>query len=85
MANIELKPGESFPHSHPFESYSCLIQGDVTLELNNESIPLVKNKKVIIPANTIHSISNTGPSTAIVCCSDYSPEPPDPTPTEIPL
>ncbi len=74
MARIVLEPGEVFEHYHSYESYSVGVSGKLDLTVGGTTIPLLENKREIIPANTPHSITNMGNIVGSFDCGSHSTE-----------
>jgi quercetin dioxygenase-like cupin family protein len=64
QVRVDLAPGVSFPpHSHPGEEIAYLIEGLLEYRLEGRSpVTLKAGEALFIPAGTIHSAKNVGPS-----------------------
>lgn len=60
----ELAGGKNPPHRHNREEVMVLLAGEVTVAVGDETQTLMAGDAVIVPANTVHHIANTGRETA---------------------
>ncbi|HET9870641.1 MAG TPA: cupin domain-containing protein [bacterium] len=49
---------------HPTDELVMLLEGQVELEMKGRRIRLEKEKEVLIPAGTVHSVRNRGTGTS---------------------
>ena len=68
MAEMKLKPKESFEHTHSKDSYSILRQGEGILKTGGKEIKMVKDKKYKIPGGQSHTIMNNSPDDILISC-----------------
>jgi len=68
MAQIILDPGEIFEHIHPAPSTTALVAGEMSFTMNGETRPMIKDEVILVPANTVHRVMNTGLVQAIGFC-----------------
>lgn len=73
MAQIILDPGETFEHFHSCESESILLEGEARLIVGGRVEPLVPGRVVTIPADTPHTLENTGGAPARFACVHAPP------------
>ena len=71
MATIILEPGEAFEHYHNSESHTTHVEGDLALSFNENTITLSEGQMIIVPANTSHTVKNTGMAPAIFQCQGH--------------
>ena len=71
MAIITLKPGEAFEHYHESESETSHVKGDLMISFNESALTLSEKQKIIIPANTSHTVKNIGASDATFKCAGH--------------
>ncbi|GIX07403.1 MAG: hypothetical protein KatS3mg115_1806 [Candidatus Poribacteria bacterium] len=48
------------PHQHPEEEIMYVLEGEGTMTLGQERIPVEANTAIFIPSNVFHGIENTG-------------------------
>jgi mannose-6-phosphate isomerase-like protein (cupin superfamily) len=59
IMHMLLKPGESLkPHKTPVDVVFYVLEGEPTIHIGDESIPLAKDTLIESPANILHYISN---------------------------
>ncbi len=68
MALITLDVAEAFEHSHDHVSTTCLVDGQAELLIEGVAHALEKEKTIVVPANTSHTIRNCGNTSAIISC-----------------
>jgi mannose-6-phosphate isomerase-like protein (cupin superfamily) len=68
MAQITLKPNESFEHTHSKKSYTKLLKGKGILKMENKVFSLRPGAKIEIPANVSHIVINESAEDLSVIC-----------------
>ncbi len=68
MGVATMQPGERIAeHYHPYsEEFLCVVRGSITVDLDDEPVPLGTGQAVYIPINTRHRLRNTGDEEAQV-------------------
>lgn len=63
-----LEPGERInEHYHPYsEEFLYVVRGDLTVDLDDEPVPLAAGEGLFVPLNVRHRLRNTGTDTAEV-------------------
>lgn len=68
IKEIILAVGEEDCHIHEGETYSMLLEGEATIEFNNQLINMEYNIPYTIPPNTVHTMKNIGNTTVKGSC-----------------
>ncbi|QGN48496.1 cupin domain-containing protein [Micromonospora sp. WMMD558] len=68
MGVVTLRPGERVAeHYHPYsEEFLYVARGAVTVDLDDEAVPLAAGEALFVPVNVRHRLRNTGTEDAEV-------------------
>ncbi|MFJ6194584.1 cupin domain-containing protein [Micromonospora sp. NPDC092111] len=68
MGVVTLAPGERIAeHYHPYsEEFLYLARGTITVDLDDEPVPLAAGEALFVPRNVRHRLRNTGDAAAEV-------------------
>ncbi|SHJ08831.1 transcriptional regulator, XRE family with cupin sensor [Clostridium cavendishii DSM 21758] len=76
LFQIELDEGYSYKsvgHSKKSEEYIMILEGELTLQINNETYKLSPNDSISFPAYTKHTYTNSGKGTLKATITNFYP------------
>ena len=73
MANIILEPNEVFEHKHESESFTILLDGAATFEIEGQKVVMELNRPYVTPAKTMHVMTNIGNDNCVLKCGLHKP------------
>lgn len=68
MAKFILEEEKSEEHTHVYETKTELLEGTADFVMNEKRVSLKLNEVIAVPANTRHTVINTGSGPVVFNC-----------------